>query len=118
MANVGSFRDLVAYQRARSLTKAMYDLTEAFPREHRFEITSQLRSAAYSVPLNIAEGYGIGTPNATLRHLRIARGSLCEIDAGLEIAVDVGLQAPPTSVLKLIGETGRVLQGLIRSMED
>jgi four helix bundle protein len=117
MANVRSFRDLIAYQRARALACAVHEHSLQYPRESRFELTSQVRRAAYSVPLNIAEGYGIGLPQATLRHLRIARGSLCETDAALEIASDLGFDATPPELQELLRETDRVLQGLIRSME-
>jgi hypothetical protein len=55
---IGSFRDLVAWQRAMDLCRSVYALTSEFPDAERFGLTSQLRRAAVSVPSNIAEGYG------------------------------------------------------------
>lgn len=118
MAGVRSFRDLVAYQRARKLSAEVYRLSRGFPRDDRFELTSQLRRAAYSVSLNIAEGFGVGTPQGTLRHLRIARGSLCETQAAIDTATDLQFGEASPDLLALIDETDRVLQGLIRSMEQ
>ena|SRR5579862_1429882 len=117
MANVQHFRDLVAYQRSRSLAGEVYRFSASFPKDDRFELTSQVRRAANSIALNIAEGFGIGTTQDTLRHLRIARGSLCEVGAALDLAGDYGFGAPPQSLAELHAETERVLQGLIRSME-
>lgn len=118
MAAVKSFRDLIAYQRARSASKAVREFTLSFPKDDRFELTSQIRRAAYSVPLNIAEGFGIGTTNGTLRHLRIARGSLCEVQAALDVASDNGFGETPLRLVEIVCEADRVLQGLIRSMEQ
>jgi four helix bundle protein len=56
-----SFRDLIVWQRAMELTTAIYRLTQQFPREEVYGLTSQLRRAGVSVASNIAEGYGRGT---------------------------------------------------------
>jgi four helix bundle protein len=117
MAGVRTFRDLVAYQRARALSNSVYTFSRTLPRDVQFEIASQMRRAASSVRLNIAEGFGIGTRPGMLRHLRIARGSLFETDAALEEAADLKLGAVPNELLELVRECDRVLQGLIRSME-
>ncbi len=117
MANVRSFRDLLAYQAARSLAKLIRDHTRAFPVDERFALTNQARRAAYSVALNIAEGYGIGTTPATLRHLRIARGSLCEVQAALDLADSMDFPAASDELTDAMATTGRLLQGLIRSLE-
>lgn len=116
MAGVRSFRDLLAYQAARALWKAVRTFAERLPAEERFELSSQLRRAGASVALNIAEGYGIGTRQGTLRHLRIARGSLCEVRAALDLAEDAGVP-PGVELLESVDRTARLLQGLIRSLE-
>jgi four helix bundle protein len=117
MAEVRSFRDLVAYQRARQLRNAAYGVAKSLPRECQYEIASQIRRAAYSVTLNIAEGYGVGTTQATLRHFKIARGSLAELDAALETLIDWQLVPADACPLDLLSETYRVLHSLILSME-
>jgi four helix bundle protein len=117
MGTIRTFRDLVAYQRARALSNAVHNFTRGLPQHVQFEIASQLRRAASSVRLNIAEGFGVGTNPGMLRHLRIARGSLFETDAALEQIADIGLGQPSPEILDLVQETDRVFQGLIRSLE-
>lgn len=118
MGSVRSFRDLVAYERSREVVREVYRFTKEFPKVEQFALTNQIRRAACSIALNIAEGYGIGTSQGTLRHLRIARGSLCEVRAGLDLATDLGFAHPGDHLLGLLEETARVLQGLIKSMEQ
>jgi four helix bundle protein len=117
MSGVQSFRDLLAYQRARKLAGAIRRHSARYPREDRYELTSQMRRAASSIALNIAEGYGVGTPPATLRHLRIARGSLRETEAALDLAEEYEFAPPPAELCALLDETARLLQSLITSME-
>ena len=81
-----SFRELAVWQRAMELTTSIYSLTQGFPREEVFGLSSQLRRAAVSVPSNIAEGHGRSSL-ADYRHfLWIARGSNFELQTQLEIA--------------------------------
>jgi len=63
-----------------------YEISRSFPREERFGLTAQLRSAAVSVAANIAEGNGRLTRGEYLNQLSSARGSLREIDTHLEFA--------------------------------
>jgi four helix bundle protein len=51
-----SYRDLIAWRKAMQLVSEIYSVTQAFPREELYGLTSQLRRAAVSVPSNIAEG--------------------------------------------------------------
>jgi four helix bundle protein len=117
VGGVRSFRDLLVYQSARKLVVSVRGYTASFPADERYILCNQARRAASSIPLNIAEGYGIGTTKATLRHLRIARGSLCELEAALDQAQDAGYGSPDPNLLELNQETAPLLQGLIRSLE-
>lgn len=98
----------------------IYEATRDFPSTEKYGLTSQLRRAAVSVPSNIAEGYGRGTSQDYLRFLRVARGSLFEVDTQLLIAQRMGYldQSDYQQVEDKLAETGRVLAGLINSIES
>ena len=85
-----SFRELVAWQRAIELTAALYRLTQQFPREEIYGLTTQLRRAGVSAASNIAEGYGRRTRGEYRNFLGIARGSTLEIQTQLVIARELG----------------------------
>ena len=116
---IRSYRDLIAWQRAFALGCTVHRLTRKFPKDEMFGLTSQLRRAATSVALNIAEGYGKGTTPDYVRYLRTSRGSLYELDTGLLFALDFEYitQDDYRPVKDLLDETERVLAGLIRSLD-
>lgn len=80
------FEKLDIYSLAVDFAAQVYRLTEGFPADERFGLTNQIRRAAVSVSLNIAEGRGRGTDREFVRFLMIARGSLFEVVAASQIA--------------------------------
>lgn len=114
------FHKLLAWQKADDLAVAIYRATEKFPAVERFGLTSQLRRAAISAPANIAEGCGRESL-ADFRHfLYQARGSLNEVEYYLHLAGRLGYLSPPlqTDLLNACQETGKILQGLINSIDQ
>jgi four helix bundle protein len=85
------FRSIQAWQKAHQLALAIYKLTERFPREEAYGLTSQLRRAACSVPMNIAEGCGRTSQTEFARFLDIAGGSASELDYQLLLVRDLDL---------------------------
>ena len=85
-SSVQTFRELVVWQKSMELTVVIYRLTQGFPREEMFGLTSQLRRCATSIPSNIAEGQGRLNTREFRQFLGIARGSTCELQTQLEIA--------------------------------
>ena len=116
---VKSYRDLVAWQKARALVKAVYLLTASFPTGERFGLVSQMDRAAVSIPSNIAEGYGRATTQDYLHFLRIARGSAFELETQLVLASDLGLCGAEDEmrISEKLHEVIRVLQGLMAALE-
>ncbi len=85
-----NYRDLIVWQDAIKLAKAVYVLLQEFPREEMYALSDQIRRAAVSVPSNIAEGQARKAP-AEFRHfLHIALGSLAELDTQLVLAQEFG----------------------------
>ena len=120
MSEVRSHRDLLVWQPAMDVAVSTYVLTRQYPRDELFGLTSQSRRAAASVAANIAEGYGRATRQAYLNFLRIARGSLKELETHLVLARRVGLAEPERTDV-LLGQTdelGRMLHGLISKVQS
>ena len=115
---VRTFRDLIAWQKGKAVALAVYVATRAMPEAERFGLTNQMRRAAVSIPSNIAEGHARQSRLDYLKFLRIARGSLAELLTQIEIAWELELIPPDAVLAELLAEEDRVLQGLIRSLEN
>jgi four helix bundle protein len=114
------YKDLIAWQKGMDLVAAIYDATDVFPSREQFGLVSQLRRAAVSVPSNIAEGKAHYSNRDFVRFLRHARGSLAEIETQVLIAQQrkyLDLEAT-TQLTKKIDELGRILSGLINSLNN
>ena len=113
------YRQLVAWQKAMELVRHVYRIAECFPREEMFGLRSQIQRAAVSVPSNIAEGQGRESTKEFLRHLSIAYGSLMEVETQILIAQDLKYLDTRSAdeLLEFSAETGRVINGLIRSLK-
>lgn len=113
-----SYRDLIVWQRSMALAEAVYRLTLAFPPDERFGLTSQARRSAVSIPANIAEGYGRGTRAAYASFVRIAQGSLKELETHLLLADRIGYFTVMDIELALAeaDEIGRMLRALLNKL--
>ena len=113
----GSYRDLVAWSKARGLVTEIYRATREFPKDELYGLTNQLRRAAVSVPSNIAEGQARYSKHEFHHFLNNARGSLAEVETQLMIANDLGYLASEEAnfMLGKASELGRILNGLIAS---
>ena len=83
------FRELKVWEKSYQLTLEIYRLSTGFPKEEQYGITSQIRRAAASIGLNIAEGCGRGSDADFKRFLYIALGSASEIEYCLLLALDL-----------------------------
>lgn len=103
-----------------SLAEDCYRLTRAFPREEMFGLTSQIRRAAASVPANIAEGHGREHTGSFIQYLRIAQGSLKELETHLLLAERVGITTAKNikTALDQCQASGKMLRALIRSLQS
>lgn len=116
---VNSYRDLRVWREGMTLAKGCYLLTKGFPREELFGLTSQIRRAAASVPANIAEGYGRESTGEYIHFLRIAQGSLKELETHLLLAGEVGvcsLEAVQPALTQA-DQLGRMLRSLLRTLQ-
>jgi four helix bundle protein len=86
-----SYRELLVWQKAKSLAVHAYEATANFPKSETYGLTSQIRRASVSVASNIAEGQGRLTTGEFRHFLGQARGSLLEAETQLAFALDLCL---------------------------
>lgn len=115
---VRSYRDLRAWQRAMELVESVYAATASMPDAERYGLTSQIRRAVISVASNIAEGHARQSRADYIRFLRMSRGSLAELATQLECARRLSMMRPAAQLRDLLEETSRVLNALIRALEE
>ncbi|MHB8526140.1 MAG: four helix bundle protein [Candidatus Acidiferrales bacterium] len=111
---VRSYRDLIVWQKAMDLVRAIYNLTASFPVDERFGLISQIRRAAVSVPSNIAEGQARHTSREFVQFISHAEGSLAEVDTQLTLSNQLRFcEASQTAeISSLIEEIRKMLMSL------
>lgn len=117
--DIRSYRDLKVWQRAMDLAELCYHVTRRFPRDEMYGMTSQIRRAAASIPANIAEGHGRNSRGEYVQFLRVAQGSLKELETHLLLAQRVGLSTERDvgEILEKTEILGKMLRALIRSVD-
>ena len=110
---------LNVYQFTQDLVLECYKLTKQFPQEEKFALVQQLRRAAISVHLNLAEGCSRKSKTERKRFFEISRGSVIEIDSAIGIAFKLKyVTEEELSVLgSLIVSTFKLLSGMIAKEE-
>ena len=117
---IQSFKDLLVWQKALTLSVLCYELTKAFPKDKMYGMTAQIRRASVSVPANIAEGHGREHTRSFIQFLRVAQGPLKELETHLMLAEQVNL-APAAALAPayaMTDEIGRMLRALIRALQE
>ena len=112
------YEKLIAWQRADDLYLELHLLTKSrFPAEEKYELSAQLRRAAFSVAANIAEGFARTPGKDRLRFLRISWGSLAEVAYCVHVARRLGYVDEEThfACRQRVDQVGPPLMGLIRA---
>lgn len=84
------YRNLKVWKKAHEVVLEIYKMTNDFPEDERFGLTSQLRRAVVSIPTNLAEGYGRTTSADFKRFVMISLGSANEVEYLLLLCKDLG----------------------------
>ena len=118
-SEIRSYKDLHAWQLAMGLAEVCYNQTKAFPAAEAHGMTSQIRRAAVSIPANIAEGYGRESTGSYVQFLRVAQGSLKELETLVLLCGRVDLIGAQTaaSLLETAESVSKMLRNLIRSLQ-
>jgi four helix bundle protein len=108
---IRQFEDIIAWQKARVLTRDVYLATRDDNFRKDFGLASQIQRAAVSIMANIAEGYERKGPGEFYRFLGIAKASCAEVGSHLYVALDTGYLSQPQfdQMHRQVKEIGRIL---------
>lgn len=120
MTHIQSYKDLLIWQKGIDLVKSIYLLCKELPKEEVYGLQSQMKRAAILVPSNIAEGYGRNYTQNDNQFLRMARGSLLELETQLIISKELKLIGCKLyqKVQGLIIEENKMLNAFIKSISN
>jgi len=110
-----TFEDLVVWQKSHAFALRVYELTAAFPRAETFGLTTQLRRAVVSIPVNIAEGFKKRGKADKARFLNIAQGSLEEARYYLILGQDLRYYQD-RGIIDQLEEVSRLLEAYTRAV--
>ena len=111
-----SFKDLIVWQESHHFVLEIYKLTQVFPHDERYGLTSQMRRAAVSIPANIVEGFGRSGKKDKVRFFNIAEGLIQECHYFLLLSKELNYH----NNTKLIGDLnkiGKMLKGYIKRIK-
>lgn len=113
-----NFEKLTVWQKAMDFCELIYEESKKFPKEEMFGLTSQLRRAATSIPLNIAEGSACGSKREFKHFLNIALCSQYEIATIIRLCKRLNFltEESYTKINNALDEIGKLLHGLINSL--
>jgi four helix bundle protein len=113
MAKIERFEDIQAWQRARELVKEVYAVSNSGQFAKDFSLRDQIRRAAVSIMLNIAEGFARKTSREFCQFLIIAHGSAAEVQAALYVALDQSYinKEQFERLYEITDETSKMLMG-------
>ncbi len=117
---MNDFRELIVWQKSIELVENIYQITNSYPKEELFSLTSQIRRSAISIPSNVAEGFGRKSTLDYIHFLHIARGSLYELQTQLEISNRIKYLSENElhSMIEHCKEVEKLLNGLIKSLAN
>ena len=120
MSVIKTYKDLKVWQKGIEIVKMVYLFCNEMPNAEIFGLQSQIKRAAVSIPSNIAEGYGRNSSKSFAQFLKIARGSLMELETQLFLAKELMFLSDGkyTLIEKLIEEEGKMLNAFIKSIEN
>ena len=116
---IENFEDLISWQKARILTKEIYQVTGKGKFSKDFGLSGQIQKASVSIMSNIAEGFERGGRGEFHQFLSIAKGSAAEVRSQLYVALDVGYleKRDFNKIMKKAEEVGRIVGGLRASVD-
>jgi four helix bundle protein len=114
---MGTYKELIVFQKADELAFQIYKITDLFPKEELYGLTSQIRRSALSVPTNIVEGHARRSKKEFKQFVNISLGSLAETRYLYDFSKRLGYHKKDNSEIAcLIEEVGRILWSFYQSI--
>lgn len=111
--------DLDVFKLSHKMVLYVYTVTKDFPDEERFGLTSQMRRASYSVPMNLVEGASRLNSKEYRQFVGIAKGSAAEVRYQIRLTDDLGYIDKKTSqkMISNYERIGQMLNALVKSLK-
>lgn len=120
MSEIKSYKDLIIWQKGIQIVNLTYQLISDFPKDELYALSSQIKRASVSIPSNIAEGYGRQSTQSYISFVKIARGSLFELETQLIIARQLNFisnEKKYIELLNLILEENKMINSFLNKLE-
>jgi four helix bundle protein len=121
LAEIKTYKDLLIWQKGILLAEHAYVLTKDFPQDEIYSLTNQIKRSAVSISSNIAEGYGRNSTKSYVNFLKIARGSLYELETQLILADKFNFISDKVmlkEVFSEIEEESKMLNSFIKKVDN
>jgi len=120
LPKVKNYRDLLVWKQGIELVTLIYKITQTFPKEEIYGLTSQIRRCAISIPSNIAEGHARDSLKEYIQFLSISAGSLAELQTQLVIAraLKISDVSHIEEAEQLAHKTLKMVRSLQRALKD
>lgn len=121
MSGIQSYKDLLIWQRGIDIVALVYQLISDFPKDEIYALSSQIKRSAVSILSNIAEGYGRQSTQSYIQFVKIARGSLCELETQLLVAEKLGFvksESLYSDIMKQITEESKMINSFLNKLES
>jgi S23 ribosomal protein. len=117
---MATHKELIVWQKGIQLVKEVYQLTQSYPKEEVFGLTSQIRRCAVSIPSNIAEGSARQSDKELIQFLHIALGSAAELETQLIISKELSYLTDENfnTINSLTNEVLKLLSALLNRIKN
>lgn len=120
MAKIDRFEDIQAWEKARELNRAIYEITKNSYFSKDFSLRDQIRKASVSIMANISEGFGRRSKKEFANFLNMAHGSAAEVQCHLYIALDLNYisQEEFEDIYVKTEEVSKMIQGFMKYLKN
>ena len=121
MSGIQSYKDLLIWQKGIEIAVLVYQLIPEFPKDEIYALSNQIKRSTVSIPSNIAEGYGRQTTQSYIQFIKIARGSLCELETQLLLADRLSFIKAASlfsEIMNKISEESKMINSFINKLES